>query len=69
MAAVMAILDFGFPTGTILDFGFPTGTILAILIYKSPPILPIKFQVNSPFGSEEAQKLFLSGDRGGDFLF
>ena len=39
--------------------GFPIGTILAIFNVQVTPMLPTKFQVNWPFGSEEeAKKIF-----------
>ena len=36
--------------------GFPLGTILAIFDLQVIPMLPPKFQVNLPFGSEEEAK-------------
>ena len=38
--------------------GFPIGRILAIFDLKVTPMLPIKFQVNWPLGSEEAKNRF-----------
>ena len=35
--------------------GFPIGTILAIFDVQVTPMLPTKFQVNRPFGSEEEE--------------
>ena len=43
--------------------GFPIGKILAIFNLHVTPMLPIKFEANSPFGSREKRKIDLQYGR------
>ena len=45
--------------------GFLIRGFLAIFNLQITPLLPTKFQVNWPFGSEEAKKDFQDGGPGG----
>ena len=49
--------------------GFPIGTILAIFDLQVTLMLPSKFGVNRPFGSEEAKKDFQDDGHGGRLGF